>query len=177
MAKVNEGKRFEEDWQNSFKKVDCYFQRIKDSATSFSGGQTSFTSSNPYDCFALYDGIFVPMELKSTEGTSISFEKEGSGKGNKMLKLHQIKCLELICKQKNVYAGFVFNFRKTHNTYWIDIRDFLKFYNETEKFSINENDAILHNAIKIDSKLLKVRYRYDVIKILQDIKERGEQHE
>ena len=72
----NEGKKFEEDWKNSFKKVNAYFFRIKDSAASFSGGNSSFTRSNPYDCFVLYEGYFFPMELKSTKGTSFSFEKE-----------------------------------------------------------------------------------------------------
>ena len=80
----NEGKKFEEDWKNSFKKVNAYFFRIKDSAASFSGGNSSFTRSNPYDCFVLYEGYFFPMELKSTKGASFSFEKEGSGNGNKL---------------------------------------------------------------------------------------------
>lgn len=165
----NEGKKFEEDWKNSFKKVNAYFFRIKDSAASFSGGNSSFTRSNPYDCFVLYEGYFFPMELKSTKGTSFSFEKDGSGNGNKLIKLNQIHGLEEVGQFKNVYAGFIFNFRNTNNTYYLNIKNFMDFYNNTSKFSINEKDVIEYNGVLVDSKILKVRYRYDVEKLLKQI--------
>lgn len=163
----NEGKRFEEDWKKSFGKTDAYYFRIKDSATAFSGGHTSFTCNNPYDCFALYDGYFVAMELKSTKGTSFSFEKEGSGSGNKMIKLTQINGLSEVSGRKNVQAGFIFNFRNNAHTYWLDIANFNEFYKSTSKVSINENDIVEHNGVLINSKLLKVRYTYDIESFLK----------
>ncbi len=158
----NEGKRFEEDWKKSFGKVNAYYFRIKDSATAFSGGHTSFTCNNPYDCFALYEGHFVAMELKSTKSTSFSFEKEGSGNGNKMIKLTQINGLDEVSRMKNVRAGFIFNFRNVAHTYWLDIANFKEFYESTSKFSINEKDIVEHNGVLIDSRLLKVRYSYSI---------------
>lgn len=165
----NEGKKFEEDWRKSFAKVNAYFFRIKDSAASFSGGNTSFTRNNPYDCFVLYDGNFIATELKSTHGTSFSFEKEGSGSGNKMIKLSQINGLADVSNYKNAYAGFIFNFRNVSRTYFLDIKSFMEFYNSTTKFSINEKDIIEYKGVLIESKLLKIRYRYNVEKLLNDI--------
>lgn len=165
----NEGKKFEEDWKKSFDKINAYFFRIKDSAASFGGGNTSFTRSNPYDCFVLYEGFFCPMELKSTKGTSFSFEKEGSGNGNKLIKESQIFGLYEANKFKNVRAGFIFNFRDVYNTYYLDINNFMEFYNSTNKFSINEKDIIEHKGVLVENKLLKVRYRYNVEKLLQQI--------
>ena len=164
----NEGKKFEEDWKRSFDNINAYFFRIKDSAASFSGGNTSFTRNNPYDCFVLYEGYFFPMELKSTHGTSFSFEKEGSGNGHKMIKRTQIEGLYNVSQYMNVCAGFIFNFREK-NTYFMDIKKFIEFYNNTSKFSINEGDIIEYKGILVDSKKLKVRYRYNVEQLLADL--------
>lgn len=165
----NEGKKFEEDWKNSFAKLHVYYFRIKDSAASFSGGNTSFTRTNPYDCFVLYEGFFLPMELKSTKGTSFSFEKEGAGNGNKLIKLSQIHGLNEVSQFKNAKAGFIFNFRDVHRTYYLNIVNFMNFYNNTSKFSINEQDVIEYEGVLIESRLLKVRYRYNIEKLLNEL--------
>lgn len=166
----NEGKKFEEDWRKSFEKINAYFFRIKDSAASFNQGNSSFTRSNPYDCFALFDGCFFAMELKSTQGTSFSFETESAGRGNKLIKLNQINGLHDVTKYQNAYAGFIFNFRnKNNSTYYLNIKNFINFYNNTNKFSINENDIIEYKGVLIESKLLKVRYRYNIEKLLRTI--------
>lgn len=165
----NEGKKFEEDWKNSFAKLHVYYFRIKDSAASFSGGNTSFTRTNPYDCFVLYEGFFLPMELKSTKGTSFSFEKAGAGNGNKLIKLSQIHGLNEVSQFKNTKAGFIFNFRDVHRTYYLNIVNFMNFYNNTSKFSINEQDVIEYEGVLIESRLLKVRYRYNVEKLLNEL--------
>lgn len=165
----NEGKKFEEDWRKSFAKLNAYYFRIKDSAASFGGGNTSFTRNNPYDCFVLYEGFFLPMELKSTKGTSFSFEKDGAGNGNKLIKLSQIHGLDEAANYKNVCAGFIFNFRDVNRTYHLNIKNFMQFYNDTNKFSINEKDIIEYEGVLIESKLLKVRYRYNVEKLLNEL--------
>jgi len=70
---MNPGKQFEKNFANSVPK-DVYFMRIKDSANNFTRTSSSaFATSNPFDCFMLYDGNFIPIELKSTKGTSFSF--------------------------------------------------------------------------------------------------------
>ena len=45
----------------------------------------------------------------------------------------------------------------------------MEFYNSTTKFSINEKDIIEHKGVLVENKLLKVRYRYNVEKLLQQI--------
>ena len=109
------------------------------------------------------------MELKSTKGTSFSFEKEGAGNGNKLIKLSQIHGLNEVSQFKNAKAGFIFNFRDVHRTYYLDIINFMRFYNNTSKFSINEKDIIEYEGVLIESKLLKVRYRYNVEKLLNEL--------
>ena len=165
----NEGKKFEEDWKNSFKNINAYFFRIKDSAAAFSGGNSEFTRNNPYDCFVLYNGYFIATELKSTKLSSFSFEKDGAGNGHKLIKKSQIDGLYEVSNFKNTKAGFIFNFRNTIHTYFLDIKYFYKFYLDSEKFSINEKDVIEYKGVLIDSKKLKVRYRYDVEKLLNNI--------
>lgn len=164
---MNDGKKFEEDWKNSFKKVNAYYFRIKDSASSFGGGNTSFTRSNPYDCFCLYEGYFIAMELKSTQSTSFSFKRHKDDKG-KMIHLNQIVGLEDVIRIKNTYAGFIFNFREKE-TYWLSIQDFINFYNNTDKISINEKDIIKCNGLLIQKNKLKVRFRYNIQNMLDTL--------
>lgn len=170
---MNAGKVFENNWKESFKKIDAYYFRIKDSASAFNNGNSSFTRSNPYDCFSLYNKYFFAMELKSTKGSSFTFEKDGSGKGNKMIKKNQIDGLNDVINFKNTFAGFIFNFRSDNLTYWMNIKDFIEFYNNTDKGSINKDDIKKYHGILIKSKKLKVNYRYD-IKLLFDNLIRGE---
>ena len=59
---MNQGKKFEQNFAKSVPK-DVYFMRIKDTVSSYSHGDgSSFTSNNPFDCFMLYNGFFLPME-------------------------------------------------------------------------------------------------------------------
>ena len=45
----------------------------------------------------------------------------------------------------------------------------MSFYNNTSKFSINEQDIIEYEGVLIESRLLKVRYRYNVEKLLNEL--------
>jgi recombination protein U len=167
---MNEGKKFE----NSFKASvppNVYYFRIKDSASSFSQDSSSairFTPKNPYDQFLYQIPNLFPMELKSTIGTSISsqFTKEEKGK---MIKLHQIEGLTYANSFDGINAGFIFDFRKSGITYWLNIADFNRFLNDTNKKSINENDIMQFNGLTIDKKLKKVNYTYDIAKLINDI--------
>ena len=166
---MNEGKIFESYWKKSIPE-DVYYLRIKDSASSF--GQDSeksrFTPKNPYDCFVFYNGFLFPMELKSTEGTSISIQKNKDEK-SKMIKLNQIEGLTEANKFNNIISGFIFDFRISSNTYWISIDNFNNFIENTEKKSINEKDVIKHKGIIISKSKKRTRYIYDINKLLTDI--------
>ena len=71
------GKQFEADFAASIPD-DVYFQRIKDPAQSFGGsGNTSFSPSNPYDCYMYSCPTFFALELKTAD-KAMSFWREKS---------------------------------------------------------------------------------------------------
>lgn len=155
-----EGKKFEEDIRKSIPD-DVYCYRIKDPAQSFGGGSTftRFSLKNECDFFFYKKPILVAAELKSNQGTSISFAREKTQKGE--IKFDQIQFLVFATKF-NIKSGLLLNYRKTENTYWIDILDFINFVDNTEKKSINENDLLENNAILIDSTKKRTRFSYDL---------------
>ena len=109
------------------------------------------------------------MELKSTQGTSFSFQKTKEDK-NKMIKIHQIDGLMKAQIHEGIYAGFLFNFRSVERTYWMCIKDFYLFYKFTNKKSINEKDIQENSGILIPQVKKRIRYTYDVSKMIELIK-------
>jgi penicillin-binding protein-related factor A (putative recombinase) len=169
---VNTGKIFEEDIKKSIDTNRIYYYRLRDAASSFGGGNDSlrFSIKNDYDCFMFLSPNFFPLELKSNQGTSFSIQKEKEDKG-KDIKLNQIEGLTKAGEYPNSYAGFLFNFRSTEHTYWLDIRNFNEFNSITVKKSINEKDVIEYKGLLIPQTLKKVRYRYDIDKMIEMIRE------
>lgn len=164
---MNPGKKFEQNFAKSVPD-SVYYMRIKDSANSYSHGTgSSFTSNNPFDCFMLYNGFFLPMELKSSKENRFSVQTE-DGKTGYDIKLHQIKSLTRAQQFDNVMAGFVLDFR-CGNTYWISILDFNDCLAETGKKSINAQDVENHHGIIISKKIMKVNYKYDILGLLEKI--------
>ena len=164
---MNPGKKFEQNFAKSVPD-NVYYMRIKDSANSYShGAGSSFTSNNPFDCFMLYNGFFLPMELKSSKENRFSVQTE-DGKTGYDIKLHQIKSLTKAQQFDNVMAGFVLDFR-CGKTYWISILDFNDCLAETGKKSINAQDVENHHGIIISKKIMKVNYKYDILGLLEKI--------
>ena len=91
-----------------------------------------------------------------------------------MIKLHQIQGLAEANGYDGIFAGFVFDFRKTKNTYWMDIDDFNVFLSETDKKSINEKDIIKYKGIMVSKMKKKVNFSYNLRELLQKISERNE---
>lgn len=172
MAK-NTGKVFEKDIQDSANKLsDVYIYRLKDSASSFNPSADSglrFTPSNDYDFFMYRKPYFYPIELKSSKTTSFSFQRDKKDKG-KNIKLSQINGLLKASKVEGVYSGLLFNFSDKVKTYWMNIIDFDRFFNESAKGSINETDIINYGGILIEQKIKKVAYSYNIQQMLDDIK-------
>ena len=101
------------------------------------------------------------IELKTVAGNSISFERDKNDKG--VIHYYQVDSLKKFSKYKNVISGLVIDFRKTDNTYFINIKDWDKLIGNISKKSINESDLIkFESLIHINKKKLKVNYRYDV---------------
>jgi penicillin-binding protein-related factor A (putative recombinase) len=164
-----DGKLFEQQWKKSATD-DMYYFRLKDSPSSFGQDSTfvRFTLNNPYDAFIFYNRFLFPMELKSTELTSISIQRDKGEKG-KMIKHHQIEGLTEANKYEGIFSGFVFDFRNTGNTYWFGIENFTQFLSETTKKSINEKDVIEYGGILVDKTKKKVKYTYNIKELLNRI--------
>jgi recombination protein U len=168
----NSGKIFEEEIRDSINKDKIYYYRLRDAASSFGGGNKSlrFSIKNDYDCYMFLSPSFFPLELKSNQGTSFSIQREKEEKG-KDIKLHQIEGLTKASQYNNSYAGFLLNFRSVEHTYWLNIKNFNKFNEGTTKKSINENDVIEYGGILIPQTLKKIKYRYDIDKMIEMIRE------
>ena len=166
----NQGKDFENQFRDSIDQSKIYYYRLRDSASSFGQGNDSlrFSIKNDYDCFIYLYPNYFPFELKSTQGTSISIQKIKEEKG-KNIKLNQIEGLTKASIHEGIYAGFIFNFRAVEHTYWLNVKSFNEFNMNTIKKSINEKDVIEHGGILIGQRKKKVRYSYDIDKMIEDI--------
>jgi penicillin-binding protein-related factor A (putative recombinase) len=80
----------------------------------------------------------------------------------------QILGLQRWSEHKGVF-GFIFNFRNNDNqTFFVDIKDFIKYTSTLSKKSVNISDIEKMNPIKIHSRLLRTNYRYDIETFLQE---------
>ena len=163
----NIGKRFEENWMKSVPD-DVLYYRPPDSAQSFgTNNKIRFSRKSPCDCMMFDGNLFYVLELKSVGTKSISFERKESDKG--VIHKHQINSLMKFSKYNHVVSGFIFDFRISHKTYFIFIDDFCSMINNIEKMSFNEEDIFKYcSPIEIDKTMLKVNWRYNINKFLND---------
>ena len=174
MAK-NTGKNFESIIKScapSYLKVT----RIPDPPQSFTQrSDTRFSKKNPYDyeAFDSLHRISYSLELKSTSQKYITYhtceqdEKDGKSAN---IQWHQIDGLSKASEYDNVIAGFLINFRLDSGEqllYFLNIRDFNKFRNNTNKRSMNIMDISLNGGIKIKGDKLRVNYRWDLDEFLK----------
>jgi len=165
----NVGKKFESSFKLSVPEY-CYLKRLNDQPQSFvKNVNTKFSLKNPFD-YLLFDckrQKLWAIECKTTKYKSLSIAKDKDD--NKMIKYHQIKGLSELSKYNNVIAGFLINFRTDgiERTYFQKIEDFNKMIHTTSKSSVNEIDLIMNHAIKINGKLMRVNYRWDIESLLE----------
>ena len=143
--------------------------RPPDAAQSFDmSSKLRFSQHSPCD-FMIFSGdrnTFWTLELKTFEG-SCSFERTNEDKG--IIHHYQVESLKKFSTYKNVCSGFVLDFRKTGNTYFLMIDEWDGLINSLSKKSFNESDLLKYcNPILINKKKLKVNYRYDINKFLND---------
>ncbi|MFB5758894.1 hypothetical protein [Paenibacillus medicaginis] len=181
MATKNAGKEFEEQLEESAKKLNLFFLRIKDVHIPVELRNRIRLSQNKYDCL-LYNGeVLFALELKSTASKSVSFDE-------KIIKQHQIDNLLVADGFKGVKAGFIFNFRDYENkTYFVPIKEFIKYKDiaenqikeHTYKSKVNKSSISLdicnEIGIEINNYKKKVKYHYhlndfivEVIKLKQE---------
>ena len=185
MSTNKAGKNFEKAFSDSAKNQGIFCYRLKDTDLSFNGNPiSSFTPKNPCDFFLFGNidsqkkGNLYAIECKSTKYMSMSIETiHEKDKSSKMIKYSQIESLIKLSFYEGIKAGFVLNFRdedrNLDDTYYMSIKTFVKFLDETQKKSINKMDCELR-AIKIDSHIKRVCYSYDVLKMIEDISKEGD---
>ena len=111
--------------------------------------------------------VLYTLELKSIGTTSISFEREKGDKG--VIHKHQIDNLLNFSTYENIISGFVLDFRLSDKTYFCMIEESVNMINNLDKKSFNEKDLFdWCNHIEIEKNIMKVNYRYNVQKFLDD---------
>lgn len=174
MAK-NEGKNFEAIIKSN---APYYLKlvRIPDPPQSFTQrSDTRFSKKNPYDyeAFDSLHRIQYSLELKTTSQKYLSYhtsakdEKDGKGAN---IQWHQIEGLTNASEYDNCIAGFLLNFRLDSGEqllYFLDIKDFNKYRNSTNKKSLNIMDVSLNGGVKISGEKLIKNYRWDLDEFLK----------
>lgn len=168
---MNSGKIFEEEFKESVKRYNkinntLYLLRLTDSASGFGmdSSKVRFSAKSPYD-FLMHqkNGNTFTLELKSCGGNSVTFSLVDD---KKSIKKSQIKNL-LESSIYGIISGFLFNFRKFEETYFLEISKFMEFANNTEKKSISRDDVVKYGGVIIPQKIKKVKYLYDIETLLK----------
>ena len=154
----------------SFAFLFCLFTLTGCSLSFDLGGGKTITNTEPLTIEAgatateiaeEYLDAVVTVMVEDRSGNSISFEREKNDKG--VIHYYQIDSLKNFSQYKNVISGLIIDFRKTENTYFVNIKDWDKLIGDINKKSFNESDLVkLENLIHINKKKLKVNYRYDI---------------
>lgn len=157
---ANVGKQFEQNFKDSVPS-DVYYLRLHDSSIGFDVANSTqrFALKSPFDCILYKHPQMHALELKSTSSTSISYK----GK-TPMIRPHQLEKLREAAA-KGIKAGFIFNFRGSHHTYFISIQDFdaITDYQMTSKCSISELTIFQSGkAIMIPQSIKRVNWKYDL---------------
>lgn len=175
----NIGKIFEENIKKSCPEW-LFVYRPPDAAQAFENNNSKlrFSRHSPADYFWHNGktGTLLIMECKTFQG-SCSFERSKNETG--VIHHYQIESLRKFSEYPKVVSGFLLDFRKSDNTYFLSIDDFLKMISKISKKSFSEKDMIEHcSPILIGKKKLKVNYRYDIEKLLLDVENKyNEKHE
>ena len=171
-----EGKKFEQAIKEAADKKGYYFLRLPDSNKfGQQGTQTRFTQQSPFDAL-MFDGcILYCLELKHTDGNSLSFPNPVDTKPPKgktfMIKYHQIQNLLEGAKHPNVVAGLLIDFGDRYSSkgklldeascWFVHINNFYEWAKNTDKKSINRDD-VKSLGYKITKTKKKVNYSYDI---------------
>lgn len=179
MAKKNVGKLLESDIETSCQEQSIFYFRVRDVFIPPDLRNRIRTPTNKYDALIFRKPYLFPMELKSTKQKSISFSES-------IIKSHQITNLVEANKSEGVIAGFLMNFRNENNdTYFIPIDKFVEYKNIAEngldhnyKSRVNKSSIPIgiceEIGVKLHSVKKKVKYRYFVNKLLDELIEKYE---
>lgn len=147
--------------------------RPPDSAQSFDidnkdKKKLRFSRKSPADFFFFDGNRFFVIECKTFQD-SCTFERSKDDP-KKIIHFYQIESLLDFSKYKNVVSGFFLDFRKSGKTYFLEINDFKNMSSIISKSSFTEKDMLNYcSPILLDKKKLKVNYKYNIEKFLNDV--------
>ena len=170
---LNTGKQFEADWKSSMPK-DAWCYRLKDSATTYYGGNENLSFS--IDNICDFDVYRYPMhhyfELKTIETPSIPLEKILGRFDRERQKYHKLKHITDMAHAasfKGQTAHVVINYRgKVNRTFAVPASAVLEYMSTQTRKSIPWQWAAL-NGIEVAQHLLRVHWRYDVDGLLKKL--------
>lgn len=169
MSKTQVGKIFETNWKKSCPDWLLVY-RPPDQAQSFNmNNNLRFSQRSPADFFMFngFTSTFYALECKSVGTNSVSFERSKTDKG--VIHYHQIESLKKFSNYHNVVSGFLLDFRLSNNTYFLKINEFINLIDNIDKKSFNEANILKWcKPILIEKRKLKVNYKYDVEKFLNE---------
>lgn len=185
VKKKNNGKKFENYLKSSCENTPFWCERFADSNKFGMNSMTRFTTNSPAD-FLLFDhstGLFY-LELKSTEGNSLSVETEApikpprrkkgepkpeyKPKKTYMIKYHQLEGLTIRNSYDKMYGVVLFHFITSDSYYWMFASDIIPLTLKLDKKSINEKD-IKENGKTIDTLRIGKKVFLDIEKLVIDI--------
>ena len=164
----NKGYILQDNIKKSCDKQDILFYRFKDSPFSFANSdKTRFTVNNICDCMMFLANKLMFVELKSVKGKSFSFTEHSLRQLNDINKIiHNKQGL----KRFGVYGCFIIEFRELEETYFLQVQDILRYLKENNTKTINIQKYIVRsNYIKVEQKLLRKNYTFDIRKLFIDL--------
>lgn len=128
-----------------------------------SGNSFSFpTYNDKKEIEELKSSIYLIKDADKKKELKNQLSLKRKSIASKNIHLHQIDGLYQSSIYKNVISGFIFNFRdKCNRTFFVDIENFLSFWKETIKKSINLEE-VSKIGIEISSTIKRTSYIYDI---------------
>lgn len=162
----NLGKIFEQNFRKSIPETnDIFYYRLKDSASSYYGGNEKlrFSQDNIADAFMFYTNDYVNLllilEFKHHKGKSLPLS---------CIRKNQLVEMTNASKKSQVLPMIVVFFSDVEKCYSLDIELVNKFIEESNRKSI-PIEFFEQYGIPINVEKLKTNYRYDVEKWLYNI--------
>lgn len=160
----NLGKIFEQNFRKSIPINDkIYYYRLKDSASSYYGGNENlrFSQNNIADAFMFYIGnmfsyLFI-FEFKSHKGKSLPIT---------CIRDNQLKDMLEASKKVGVRPILIVFFSDIEKCYALDIEDVDNFIKSSDRKSI-PLEYFENNAKEIEVIKLRSNYRYNIEKWLE----------
>lgn len=162
----NLGKQFEQSFRKSIPETDnIYYYRLKDSASSYYGGNDSlrFSQSNIADAFMFYVNeymnLLLILEFKHHKGKSLPIN---------CIRENQLKEMTLASKKTDVIPMLVVFFSDVEKCYSLKIEDVDIFIKNNDRKSI-PLEFFEQYGIPIDVIKLRTNYKYNVEEWLKNI--------